>query len=1363
MTGDYIYVALVTALMLGVGEGLRPMILDSNGKNVSKEIVNSEEEDVILVCEGTEPVHWYHIVYRTEEKKIVHHTTLAATIPNFTTAAQLKLHLNNDEQGYFSCQYSDATSSEDQERANTVYIYLHAYNVEWAFISDSENEKPVIKEIGDTAVLDCRPSHPDCTVTLMHGDIDKTDEVPFDPKIGFTLFNLTSADVGTYTCKLCDGSEDPIRTLSVKTTSTGKKVWKPAVNETRNSHAVVGYTLRLKCVAHNDSFSNMKISWTPPGDQVVHITTVKDLRNDVEVVTSYLEVFNVTLEDAGQYFCDVSVPGHEPGRNSLQVSVAETRDPYWNLEFTNLTCEEGREVVWSAGVVTFPPDPHIVITHHNTTLNSTQMRVSYDRLNGNLEIKFTPVAARHFGMYTVTVTRADGWRRRMEAFLTVSSKPQLEVGGVEEIVTPGSVVRVRCRVIAFPPPTVTLSRQQCPLGRCQDPADDITNIAEIETVEDNEIAATVTITATESSVIWCSAANQHGNASEKLNICVNDADERFQFSYHIGVEETEANGENIVLAENDPINITCRGNNFDYQHVSLNFIPNSSASKDVMIEDKSSNFSHVRQITTAGVTRSYDGVYQCTASPREDHRLEKHQRLNITVQTEERVTFSDVNRKDPGRVMEFLPKQFFKFDCSVKGTPPINITWFKDDKPLNDTIFALSLDQQVLSIEDLNAQKHAGKYSCVATNRNGRYRIEDHLEVRFKAAGVPQVTKTVLVVTVVSLVVLLFVVLYLARKVVKERRRKAAMREAILELFRGGGVGELNPDLPLDEQAELLPYDNLWEVPRENIKIGRQLGAGAFGRVVKAVVEDLEAGDPSTVVAVKMSKFHNDHNQMRALAKELKIMIHLGKHLNIVNLMGANTSNIAKGELWILVEHCRYGDLHTFILRNRVNFVNQIDPCTGHIDPTIAVMEFSYPIPGMSRKDSCYRGKSLRKTVYDVSDDTQASPRYVAAGYNDGPKHEVNHYPDGKPLSDDTEATEKGHLMVDSHNQQYVYDISLVPGVTSPFTTSDLVCWSWQVAKGMDYLSHRKVLHGDIAARNLLLADNNVVKLSDFGLSKDVYKSDIYKLKTDDMMPVKWMAIEALRDRLFSVQSDVWAYGVTLWELFSLGSTPYPGLTIDHTFLQRLEDGYRMDKPKCGNDKLQDLLMQCWETEPGDRPSFAQIAQLIGQWLSPEVMQKYEEMNLQYMDSNKKYFETQTDYLKMVSSPVYQNVFDEEDTSKVRTDIDEKTVLFTHERNLTPSPVSEDLCLLNEQDFNYLPMSLYMDPIPETTDDLSPAATDRLCPLLEEHHAAGETPQATESCCQDILNNRLSEQRSGNLPVNANYANLQLVQPPATS
>lgn len=75
-------------------------------------------------------------------------------------------------------------------------------------------------------------------------------------------------------------------------------------------------------------------------------------------------------------------------------------------------------------------------------------------------------------------------------------------------------------------------------------------------------------------------------------------------------------------------------------------------------------------------------------------------------------------------------------------------------------------------------------------------------------------------------------------------------------------------------------------------------------------------------------------------------------------------------------------------------------------------------------------------------------------------------------------------------------------------------------------------------------------------------------LSLQDLLPVKWMSIEAIRDKIFSIESDVWAFGITLWEIFSLGCSPYAGVEVSHDFLEKLENGHRMSCPKYGNEEM---------------------------------------------------------------------------------------------------------------------------------------------------------------------------------------------------
>ncbi|KAI2644327.1 Vascular endothelial growth factor receptor 3 [Labeo rohita] len=175
----------------------------------------------------------------------------------------------------------------------------------------------------------------------------------------------------------------------------------------------------------------------------------------------------------------------------------------------------------------------------------------------------------------------------------------------------------------------------------------------------------------------------------------------------------------------------------------------------------------------------------------------------------------------------------------------------------------------------------------------------------------------------------------------------------------------------------------------------------------------------------------------------------------------------------------------------------------------------------------------------------------------------------------------------------------------TPLTIEDLICYSFQVARGMEFLASRKCIHRDLAARNILLSENNVVKICDFGLARDIYKDPDYVRKGNARLPLKWMAPESIFDKVYTSQSDVWSFGVLLWEIFSLGASPYPGIQIDEDFCKRLKDGTRMRAPDNASPEIYGIMLACWQGEPRERPTFPALVEILGDLLQenslPEI------------------------------------------------------------------------------------------------------------------------------------------------------------------
>ena len=142
-----------------------------------------------------------------------------------------------------------------------------------------------------------------------------------------------------------------------------------------------------------------------------------------------------------------------------------------------------------------------------------------------------------------------------------------------------------------------------------------------------------------------------------------------------------------------------------------------------------------------------------------------------------------------------------------------------------------------------------------------------------------------------------------------------------------------------------------------------------------------------------------------------------------------------------------------------------------------------------------------------------------------------------------------------------------------------------QVCSGMVYLSDRKFVHRDLASRNCLLDHHGSVKIADFGLSQKVYLTEYYRGDEQDAIPIRWMPLEAILHNKYSIESDVWAFGVLLWEIFSLALQPYYGLSHEEV-VKGLKEGQVLQCPENTPKSVYKLMLLCWNPKSNGRPSF---------------------------------------------------------------------------------------------------------------------------------------------------------------------------------
>lgn len=464
-----------------------------------------------------------------------------------------------------------------------------------------------------------------------------------------------------------------------------------------------------------------------------------------------------------------------------------------------------------------------------------------------------------------------------------------------------------------------------------------------------------------------------------------------------------------------------------------------------------------------------------------------------------------------------------ELNCTATGNPIPSVSWQKESSNGSFVAVPGKDGEWVKWSSVIQLPKDAaGTYRCVAVNTLG----SDNKTEKLQSVGPPVLgtfqggrnhksSKELVVGMLICGGLLLGLVLVVVA--ILYRRKKKYGGFFILTLPpRPDYIMKLDPERSLLEQTNMLPYDALWEFPRERIHKVKPLGSGAFGQVFLAQATGIIAFDPRgstkrkprrrrsrfgstsrpyyndkkvTAVAVKCLKDGATEAEYKDLLSELKILIHIGEHKNIVNLLGACTKGLER-DLWIIIEYCEHGNLLEFLRKRRDIFTATWTAPTEHADVT--------------------------------------------------------------------------------------------------FTTIDLYICALQVARAMEFLASRRCVHRDLAARNVLVGENYVLKVADFGLARDIYKDEHYVKTTAGLLPVKWMAIEALVDRIYTPKSDVWSFGVLLWELFTLGGNPYPGHPANEVY-QYLMEGHRMDIPHDCPDEMYELMCLCWQHSPDDRPSFGDL------------------------------------------------------------------------------------------------------------------------------------------------------------------------------
>ncbi|XP_027591758.2 vascular endothelial growth factor receptor 2 [Pipra filicauda] len=1155
--------ARLLAVLLCLAPGLF-ISLDQPTLNIQKDVLTITANDTLnITCSGQRPLEWSWPNNQSSAEKRIS-VTDCSDGPYCKTLTLLKV-IGNDT-GDYRCLY------RDNQAATTIYVYVQDYRS--PFVTSVSDQLGIVYITKNkTVVVPCLGTVSNLNVSL-HAKYPEKIFVPdgksisWNNKKGFTIPSHLINYAGMVFCeaKIDDESyQSVIYIVAV----VGYRIYDLTMNPHSQVELAVGEKLVLNCTVRTELNVGIDFKWDYPSikEKRATIRDVKTTAGEIKKFVSTLTIDSVSLSDKGRYTCAAS-SGRMNMKNSSDFIIHES--PFIHLErMENVIETRLGDTVKIPVKFKGYPSPEAKWYKNGKAINANHtVKLGYT-------LVITAATERDAGNYTVVLTNPVNKMQKRHTFaLLVNVPPQIGENALMASVDSykyGSTQALTCTVYAVPPPTAilwhwqleeecTFSPQKGRSGANPYACKKWKAISERKGGNQIEIkhrvvtiagktktVSTLMIQAANVSALYrCMATNRAGSSERVI-------------SFHVTRGLEISLQPRSQLTEKDNMSLQCTADKFTFEklswyklstHVSqtpfgglpMPVCKNLNALQRLNETVSNTNGENVTlELILRNISLQDGGDYVCIAQDKKaktQHCLVKH----LTVQEPTVPTLVGNLENQTTNIGETI-----EVSCTVNGIPPPIIMWFKNNETLvEDSGIVLKDGNKTLTIRRVR-KEDGGLYTCLACNILGCSKAVAF----FSVEGAEEKTNLELIILVGTAVIAMFfwLLLVIILRTVK-RANGGDMKTGYLSII-------MDPDeVPIDEHCERLPYDaSKWEFPRDRLKLGKPLGRGAFGQVIEADAFGIDKTATCKTVAVKMLKEGATHSEHRALMSELKILIHIGHHLNVVNLLGACTK--PGGPLMVIVEYCKFGNLSAYLRSKRSEFVPY--------------------------KTKCARFRQGKENyVGDVSADLKRRLDSITSSQSSASSGFVEE----RSLSDVEEE-----------------DAGPEDLCKNPLTMEDLICYSFQVARGMEFLASRKCIHRDLAARNILLSDNNVVKICDFGLARDIYKDPDYVRKGDARLPLKWMAPETIFDRVYTIQSDVWSFGVLLWEIFSLGASPYPGVKIDEEFCRRLKEGTRMRAPDYTTPEMYQTMLDCWHGDPKQRPTFSELVEHLGNLLQANVRQ----------------------------------------------------------------------------------------------------------------------------------------------------------------
>ncbi|XP_077197901.1 vascular endothelial growth factor receptor 1 [Paroedura picta] len=1156
---------LLGSCLLLAGSNLGSKLRGPKLNIIGKQHVIQAGESLNLMCSGEVAHSWSLPEDLNKDSKRLNITTYTCgrNRKQFCSSLTLNRAQANDT-GYYSCKYPSSSAAR-KNTASTIYVFIN--DTHSPFVEVHGNiPKTIHMTNGQELVIPCRVTAPDISVTLstISGEVPKGKTI-WDSTKGFIVPNATFEFIGLFQCEAIIGGRKH-KTMYL-TYRQNNLIVNVKLNATRPVKLLKGDNLVLNCTVTASWNTRVVITWNYPGERSKRGTITSSINQRTyraNVFYSILVVDKVRDVDKGLYTCNVK---SGPSLRSVNATVYVYEKAFISLKHQRKNALEvgtGKKSYRISMRVKAFPTPEVIWLKDG--IPAAEMCTRYRIRSYTLTIKH--VAEEDAGNYTILLsTRQWNLHKNLTVTLRVNVKPQIyeKMSSLPgpNLYQVGSRQTLTCTSYGIPQPTVKWTWKPCHqnlsrprLDFCSNPeapftlksgsttGNRIRSITQRTAIIEgkNKTASILIVDESKVSGIYtCIASNKLGMDERSIRYFVTDVPSGF----HIKLEKTPIEGENLVLS--------CLANKFLYRDIAW-ILPRTVNNQTRIKKAATKEYSIDLTLTIRNISLEHSGSYACRA--RNVYTGEEVlQKKDVTVRAQE-APFLLRNLTD--QVVN--TSHSLTMECLAHGLPEPQISWFKNNQEIQQQPgIILGPGSQSLLIERVQ-EGDAGHYHCVAANLKGVVESSAFVTIQgiSESSNLELITLTCTCVaaTLFWLLLTLFI---------RKLKRPSDIKTDYLSII-------MDPEeVPLDEQCERLPYDaSKWEFARERLKLGKTLGRGAFGKVVQAAAFGIKKSPTYKVVAVKMLKEGATASEYKALMTELKILIHIGHHLNVVNLLGACTKS--GGPLMVIVEYCKYGNLSSYLKSKRDFFSTNKD-----LSIQVELMTEEKDVEPVSGKK--------RRLESVPSSESLASSGFL----------------EDKSLSDMEEEEEDA-------DDFYKW----------PLTMEDLISYSFQVARGMEFLSSQKCIHRDLAARNILLSENNVVKICDFGLARDIYKNPDYVRKGDARLPLKWMAPESIFDKIYSTKSDVWSYGVLLWEIFSLGASPYPGIQIDEDFFSKLKEGLRMKAPDFATPEIYQIMLDCWQSNPNERPRFPELVKRLGDLLQANVQQDgkdYIPLNILSVDS----------------------------------------------------------------------------------------------------------------------------------------------------